>query len=373
MNPRTSRLVIIVALATSCGDWPWPMDNPNDPLRCDPQCEAPFVCENAACVYDPCKLNACNGHGMCTSDATSQTFTCECKDGWEGPECQSCADGYTGYPNCHCQCSPGQRLCDGESIKTCNGACQWVSQSCSEVCRSGNGEYAFCASANMNSGGQCYCSSGNAASAAVEFKITASCPFSAAVYDQTSGTALSGAASISPGTPMSEYVTCVPGHKVCWGAWSEKYYSGCGLGCVRGCDACCVTCPAGGTAVRSPDYDINLNCSPAGTGGSGGSGGGGGSGGSRSSSSSSSRSSQAGGGSGGKASSSSKGGAGGSRTSKPTTNCSKISMSDCDLGILSTSIGDRCRRAGCQFDLGDCVSHGSGITPDFITCECRCY
>lgn len=126
MNRRFFKLVAFFVFASSCGDWPWPMDNPNDPLRCDPQCQSPFVCENATCVYDPCGRNVCNDHGTCTPDAAAQTFTCQCNEGWSGTQCDGCAVGYTGYPDCRCQCASGQTKCDGQSLQTCNSSCSWT-------------------------------------------------------------------------------------------------------------------------------------------------------------------------------------------------------------------------------------------------------
>lgn len=36
--------------ATGCGDWPWPLNNPADPARCQPACAAGTTCRQGRCV-----------------------------------------------------------------------------------------------------------------------------------------------------------------------------------------------------------------------------------------------------------------------------------------------------------------------------------
>jgi len=367
LSRRFFSLAVFFVIASSCGDRPWPMDNPNDPLRCDPQCQSPFVCENAACVYDPCRLNACNGHGTCSADGDAQTFTCRCNEGWSGTECNECAAGYTGYPDCHCQCSSGQTQCEGQSLKTCDSSCSWTSQTCAQVCQDKSFSYGFCSASAANSSQQCYCGSSGSAGA-IEFKLTANCTTSIAIYDGTTKKALSSIESISASNSFSHYITCEPGESVCWGAWSESYRWGCGSGCLSGCTDCCTTCPSSGKVIRGPNYDSSLPCSLAGTGGTGGSRGTGGTGGSRGTGGTGGSSRSTGGSSG----SGGKGGSGGGKNTKPIVNCSEFSTPECEVGTSSIVAGDTCIRAGCSFSLEPCTTHGEGFS-SYQTCECRCY
>ena len=64
------------------------------------------------------------------------------------------------------------------------------------------------------------------------------------------------------------------------------------------------------------------------------------------------------------------GGSGGVVT--PSIDCGEYSSPDCEVGVFSIEAGGSCTRAGCQFDLGACVTHGEDFS-SYQTCECRCY
>lgn len=68
---------------------------------CDPgydgsyceSCAADYHREGDDCVEDEvCEPTSCGDHGDC--DASSGVIVCECHDGWEGDDCDSCEDGY---------------------------------------------------------------------------------------------------------------------------------------------------------------------------------------------------------------------------------------------------------------------------------------
>jgi hypothetical protein len=305
MNHRHLLLVLsgmVLVPAVGCGDWPWAMDNPNDPLRCDPQCQDPFICYNAACQYTPCAFNPCGYNGSCTSDERAQTYQCSCYQGWDGDRCDKCAAGYTGfpscqvdpcyqmtcngngkcssgrcrcavgysgtecdqcasgywgYPDCQCECSAGELACDGRSsIKTCTGACSWTSRACVKDCQS-NETASFCASSALYSTDRCYCSASSDAGV-IEYYLTTSCSssLSAAAYDVTRGGRLGDVVTLSTSSPFRGYLTCVPGHEICWGAWQGKSYWGCGPDCSQSCEDCCATCPSTGAVAKYPSHTL---------------------------------------------------------------------------------------------------------------------
>lgn len=305
MNHRRLLLVLsgmVLVLASGCGDWPWAMDNPIDPLRCDPQCQSPYVCESGTCQYSPCDFTPCMGNGYCTADTAARTYQCSCYQGWDGDACDRCAAGYTGYPSCEedpcyqvncnghgkcfggdckcavgytgtscnrcaagysgypdceCECSAGEVGCDGQtSIKTCTSACSWISRTCAKDCQPAE-TASFCAASPLYASDRCYCSSSSQVGI-IEFYLTTSCSssISAAVFDVTSSGPLGDTATLTSSSPFKGDVTCVPGHKTCWGAWQGKSYWGCGSDCSQSCDDCCTTCPSTGQVAKYPTHTV---------------------------------------------------------------------------------------------------------------------
>lgn len=294
--------VLVLLVASACGDWPWPMNHPDDPLRCNPQCQWPFACHDAVCKYDPCKTDPCSGYGSCSADMAGQSYRCLCYQGRDGDACDRCAVGYTGYPSCHldpcyqktcndhgkcsngqcrcmaafsgdecdrcapgydgypdcrCECSAGETACDGRTgIKTCTTACSWTRRSCAQDCQPQDSA-SFCARSPLYVSDRCYCSSESEVGV-VELYLTTTCSssISAAVYDVTSRASLSDTTTISSSTPFKSHVTCEPNHEICWGAWQGKSYWGCGPECSQPCEDCCTTCPSAGTVVRYPSHSL---------------------------------------------------------------------------------------------------------------------
>ncbi|MFO7735388.1 MAG: hypothetical protein R6W70_04135 [bacterium] len=58
----------------------------------------------------------CNGNGTCDEESGE----CSCHTGYSGENCDRCAEGYTGYPDCEYKmCEPGERSCKGNIIIEC--------------------------------------------------------------------------------------------------------------------------------------------------------------------------------------------------------------------------------------------------------------
>lgn len=71
-------------------------------VDCRPDCSNKCKGENDGCggeCPDPC-----NANGNCTEGV------CTCNVGFEGPYCDKCSDGYTGYPNC-VKCGGDKEIC----------------------------------------------------------------------------------------------------------------------------------------------------------------------------------------------------------------------------------------------------------------------
>jgi len=64
---------------------------------------------------DPCIPDPCKGHGTCNASSLNAqnlpTHCYDCHHGYEGPLCERCIKGFTGYPNCRDPCVPSP--CDG--------------------------------------------------------------------------------------------------------------------------------------------------------------------------------------------------------------------------------------------------------------------
>ena len=84
-------------------------------------CDPGQMCANRSCVTDPCAAAPCNGHGSCVEPAGS----CVCGKGFAPPNCNACATGYAGYPQCVTDlCAQGAITCvDGGSCDPLTGLC----------------------------------------------------------------------------------------------------------------------------------------------------------------------------------------------------------------------------------------------------------
>ena len=59
----------------------------------------------------------CNGHGKCLESIEG----CSCYTGYDGDFCDECMEGYEGYPDCvYKLCEPGDQGCRGDVVVICN-------------------------------------------------------------------------------------------------------------------------------------------------------------------------------------------------------------------------------------------------------------
>lgn len=66
--------------------------------KCD-RCALGYHLAGASCVPNVnCTSTSCNGHGRCSD--TTGAVVCGCNTGYVGAVCDSCAQGFVGYPNC---------------------------------------------------------------------------------------------------------------------------------------------------------------------------------------------------------------------------------------------------------------------------------
>jgi laminin, alpha 3/5 len=70
------------------------------------------TCESSTCRWEfssihPLTPTACNcDHFYSTGNCAEETGHCECRIEFQAPNCDSCAEGYFGYPNCRpCECN----------------------------------------------------------------------------------------------------------------------------------------------------------------------------------------------------------------------------------------------------------------------------
>lgn len=109
-------------------------------------CKGGDVCDGGTCAADPCDPDPCSSNGTCAP----KTGACACKEGFGGPNCKVCAEGYVGYPQCI------QDLCAGKSVQCSgHGACAASTGACGcdpgfagaacETCAPGAGTWPNCA------------------------------------------------------------------------------------------------------------------------------------------------------------------------------------------------------------------------------------
>ncbi len=98
-------LLLIATVSTaSCGDWPWPKENPVDPWRCEPDCAAGENCYNGECHFCKGKKTYC---GACVDTQT------------DAANCGRCGNVCTGQGSI---CQFGSCVCPGV-LTNCSGTC----------------------------------------------------------------------------------------------------------------------------------------------------------------------------------------------------------------------------------------------------------
>ena len=263
-------LMAAAFLLSAGGDWPWALDNSADWRRCDPICavgsycvDGQCVCKTGydgdncekcmdgykgypSCVLDPCYPEKCSSHGTCTEGV------CSCDTGYTGSDCSKCENYYTGYPNCtkmNCDCTDGVSVStcvDGISIKECK-SCKWVTTACATYCSSRGQKSSGCGADPGNGNQFCYCA--DAGKDIMLIKLSDVCmdgkSVQATVYDKTSNGHF-GEKVINNGGSEIWKISCTTGNQICFGAWNDSYFWGCGKNCQQtsciSSGACCDVC-----------------------------------------------------------------------------------------------------------------------------------
>jgi hypothetical protein len=228
--------------------------------RCD-GCAAGYFgypsCTRSTTNTNPCQGVSCSGHGSCATSSGK----CVCHAGYTGAHCDRCASGYQGYPSCQksCACSAGQRQCaDSATLSWCEDGCNWSQLSCPSVCAPNTSS--GCEFSTENNKQVCFC-----APSGIDWQIyrfTDDCDdledTSIAFYDTSDGDKLiEGPYKLTYGKQRVFNVSCVVGHKICFGAWVSGNAWGCGANCSYSDQAVCYTCGSG-SITKKP---ANLICS----------------------------------------------------------------------------------------------------------------